>query len=233
MRKFFISDIHGHYEPFIEVLEAAKFKPGVDILIVGGDMIDRGPDSGLVIKKVKQLMDRHPHHTFALMGNHEEMVRYYLEGISHMWSLHGGVEASKSFKEVFKANKTELNEHINWMLNLPLIMEDEDGIYCHAGIDFSTDLDNQSRDVLWMNTNELFALTIDEILDYTGDKKIYRGHNPVTEVKTDMARVCCDLGMGVFPNDLAALALIDITNQEYYRFCAKTSQVTQHRFVLF
>ncbi|PFJ31831.1 metallophosphoesterase family protein [Bacillus thuringiensis] len=232
MRKFFMSDIHGHYTPMMKLLEYVKFNPNEDTIIFGGDMIDRGPDSGKVVKEIKVLQEMYPSNVKAIVGNHEEMLIWYLLGRSSMWLKYGGIEAAKSFNEVFGIKSQEKDEHIEWIMNLPITEQDEDGVYCHAGLDIAYGLEEQPRDVLWMNADELFSYTVDEILDYTNDRKMYRGHNPVHHVKTDMARVCCDLGIGVLEPTYAGLALVDITNQTYYRYSAKSHTISHKKIEL-
>lgn len=60
-----MSDIHGCYEKYREMLELIEFVPR-DTLYVLGDVIDRGPD-GI---KILQDMNGRPN-VFPLLGNHE------------------------------------------------------------------------------------------------------------------------------------------------------------------
>ena len=51
---YFISDIHGEYELFCRLLDKIKFSDN-DVLIVLGDMIDKGNESIRVLKKIYPL----------------------------------------------------------------------------------------------------------------------------------------------------------------------------------
>lgn len=73
MRKFAISDIHGSYYEMMRLLEAVKFNPNIDQLVIVGDMINRGPYSGEVLKEIKRLNEAYEH-VHVTIGNHEEMM---------------------------------------------------------------------------------------------------------------------------------------------------------------
>ena len=63
-----VSDIHGCYDKYIDLLHKINFGPN-DTLYVLGDMIDRGPDG------FKTLLDmaQRPN-VISLLGNHEAMA---------------------------------------------------------------------------------------------------------------------------------------------------------------
>ena len=63
-----ISDIHGCYDEFTELLRKIDFSSD-DTLYVLGDAIDRGPES---IKCLRYIMGASNIH--LLMGNHEQMM---------------------------------------------------------------------------------------------------------------------------------------------------------------
>lgn len=62
---YVISDIHGYYEKYIELLEKFKFSDS-DTLYILGDIIDRGPEP---MKIIKDIMKRE--NVVYLAGNHE------------------------------------------------------------------------------------------------------------------------------------------------------------------
>ncbi len=59
-----IGDIHGCYKEFEDLLEKLDLKKD-DRLILLGDLINRGPDSGRVVELARE------HATASLLGNHE------------------------------------------------------------------------------------------------------------------------------------------------------------------
>jgi serine/threonine protein phosphatase 1 len=243
MRKFFISDIHGHYKEMIALLKHAEFNPSIDTLVFGGDMINRGKDSGLVLLKVKKLCDKYPKNIKAIIGNHEEMMKWYLIRRTNMWLNYGGIEAINSFNKVFgkeqeiwKPHDCQLpypivienevfKEHVEWAINLPMIIEEDEFIFGHAGFNPQQDLFNQSREVLWMINAEWQAHSNKDILNRTKGKKIVHGHYADTYVIDDGARIACDLGAGVLDENEHALALVDLTKNIYYAFYIKKKEI--------
>lgn len=65
-----VGDIHGCHREFAELLDRLKLRPG-DRLILLGDLVNRGPDSGKVIALARQYADR------SLLGNHELRLLNY------------------------------------------------------------------------------------------------------------------------------------------------------------
>lgn len=78
---FCISDIHGHLTQLEEALSRIKEKAAEgDKLILLGDYIDNGPDSGGVLRRVFELQKTYgPEQVIVLRGNHEEMLLEWLD----------------------------------------------------------------------------------------------------------------------------------------------------------
>ena len=73
---FVISDIHGCYDEFEDMLQ--HWDKERQLLILNGDFIDRGPKSLDVLKKVNELRSDYPNQVFTNWGNHEEMFMMVL-----------------------------------------------------------------------------------------------------------------------------------------------------------
>ena len=65
---YVISDIHGHFDEFMEILKMIDFKDS-DELYVLGDCIDKGPKS---IETLLYCLERVNIH--MCLGNHEHMM---------------------------------------------------------------------------------------------------------------------------------------------------------------
>lgn len=78
---FCASDIHGHLTELEEALKRIKDKASEgDRLILLGDYIDRGPNSGGVLRRVFELQKAYgPEQVIILRGNHEEMLLEWLD----------------------------------------------------------------------------------------------------------------------------------------------------------
>ncbi|MCI5146856.1 MAG: serine/threonine protein phosphatase [Candidatus Electrothrix sp. AR3] len=121
-----------------------------------GDYIDRGPDSKGVIEYLLEFKQRHSQ-VYTLMGNHELMLLYYLQGYDTAVFLNvGGQETLESYsidaEDAPKRVKDLLpKEHLHFFTHLPLLWEDQHGIYVHAGVDSDVDLSRQVRSYcLWV-----------------------------------------------------------------------------------
>lgn len=80
MKKFIITDIHGHYEEMLNALNDAGYhKNNPDHLLISlGDLFDRGPASDKVFKYVMSIKNK-----ILIRGNHDLM----LEGLYKSKSL--------------------------------------------------------------------------------------------------------------------------------------------------
>ena len=66
-RIWFTSDIHGHFHLLDEHLRVNRFDSSEDILIIGGDVCDRGPDSQYVLNYLNEPW------VYCVRGNHEQL----------------------------------------------------------------------------------------------------------------------------------------------------------------
>ena len=74
-----MSDIHGFYDAFAQRLEQLGELGGEDKLILLGDYIDYGPESGKVLRRVHELQQALGDRCIVLRGNHEEMLLEWLD----------------------------------------------------------------------------------------------------------------------------------------------------------
>jgi len=65
---YVMSDLHGCYDKYMQMLEKIKFSDN-DTLYILGDIIDRGDDG---IKILLNMMNRN--NTIPILGNHEYMA---------------------------------------------------------------------------------------------------------------------------------------------------------------
>ncbi|RCW44924.1 metallophosphoesterase [Paenibacillus prosopidis] len=147
-RTLVISDIHGCFSPFNDLLELMKYRPGQDQLILLGDFVDRGPRSREVVEQVIGLV--RDDGAIAIQGNHDErLVDVMLERNEQAlikFSRHGGRETAVSYsgisqgaiEYVIDRAKAAVQEnylhHVTFLGELPYYHEDEHFIYVHAGL---------------------------------------------------------------------------------------------------
>ena len=130
-----MGDIHGKLTLLNQLLEKTGYQPGVDRLVLIGDLVDRGENARGVVDRAIELCKEAPDLVTVLKGNYEEMMLDSLvEGdtcAAEVWYYNGGIETLQSYK----AEDGTLRippEHIEFLSELPLRHEDEHAIYVHA-----------------------------------------------------------------------------------------------------
>lgn len=87
-RVFVIGDLDADFEKFINALHSVNFDYENDVLVMLGDVIDRGNDSTKLIKYVIE------HNLIMLLGNHEHMMLASLidkdSDAFELWVQNGG-----------------------------------------------------------------------------------------------------------------------------------------------
>lgn len=140
-RIFILSDIHGQYERFVEILKANHvideeliWQWGDGHLVVLGDVLDRGPkvtEALWLIHKLEKQAEKKGGKVHFSLGNHEMMVlqkdyRYVHE------------KYKKTAEEYFKISITELfgkdTEFGRWFRTKNTIFKINDILFVHAGI---------------------------------------------------------------------------------------------------
>lgn len=143
MRTICISDIHGQYDAFCQLLAAVDYNPAIDRLILLGDYIDSGPHGRQVLEKVMQLT---ANGAIAIRGNHEDAFLSWLAGELPEYpddyraygTLSGYLERSYTpEQDAFTRSfiHKHYSSHITWLQSLPYYFEIPTHIFVHAGID--------------------------------------------------------------------------------------------------
>ncbi|MEK4090937.1 metallophosphoesterase family protein [Viridibacillus sp. FSL H8-0110] len=187
-----ISDIHGELKKFQELLTLANYSPDEDRLVLLGDYIDRGPDSADVLDLIMKLQQNG---AIVLIGNHENLMeKAFTEKTEYAWKHWtercGGKETLLSYgfsKEeiqgigegeqftVPQLQSKKLDEHLAFIKNLHIYIEDEDYIFVHAGIDPHIPVSETEKETLIWIREEFYN-------GYTGSKTIVFGHTPTSNL---------------------------------------------------
>ena len=220
MRTVVISDIHGCYDELKELImvleEKGEYNKSIDRLIFLGDYIDRGKDSRLVVKFIRELQKNNDN-VIALMGNHEDMLLNYYNGIDKTWTFNGYNDTINSYKGFFK----EFEDDVEWMSKLPLYYEDDYFVYVHAGMEADKPLNKQDKwDLLWVR--EPFIFSAEQF-----DKTVVFGHTPsllfnesCMPYRTWGNNVGIDTGC-VFGGNLTALIIDEGEVKKFYQVASK------------
>lgn len=185
---YVMSDIHGDYEKYIQMLDKIHLEES-DTLYVLGDVIDRGP-SGMKI--LRDMMMRA--NVIPLLGNHEYMASLclswlmteiteksvknvdgdILQGLTEWMNVGGEV----SIAEFHKLSRDEQEDIQDYLSEFELFAEVEAGgrkfVLVHAGLDnFSPDRELEDYDL-----SELLFHKPDFDRIYFKDKYLVTGHLP-------------------------------------------------------
>ena len=178
-RVFACADIHGHWYAWKLLLEKAGYNPRNDLLIVLGDLIDRGPDSYKTVQFARELEKEGAK---ILIGNHEVAAHAYSTGTLEetiYFKNYGGSSTVRSYVDQFGIDAlNKLAEDCDWLLNMPLTFELEHYFFCHAGFDVSKPLNEQTEEFVWGTNNFLYK--------ETGiPKLVIFGHNEAIHLRGD------------------------------------------------
>lgn len=183
-----VSDIHGCYDKYLQLLEAINFGPE-DMLFVLGDVIDRGPDGFRILLDMAERFN-----VVGLLGNHEAMAVDALPGIlrsvrqgdgiltrkeadaADLWLCNGGELSLAGFFGLDTDRAQAVWDYLRKML---LYREVKVGnrqfVLVHGGLEgFSPTRpleDYDPDEILWFRPEE------DTV--YYQDKYVVFGHTPV------------------------------------------------------
>lgn len=170
MNIFVISDIHGMYKQFEQLL---TFWNRESKLVLLGDLVDRGPQSLDVVKKAMELKVTYGEQVVFCKGNHEEMLLDFMrfpEIHRRFYFPNGGRETMRSFVDGAPASVKELNpieqvyyvkEHFaNELAFLESGQLSEiigDVLLTHAGFEshFADLSESTEKDFLWVRNHYL------------------------------------------------------------------------------
>ena len=122
-RVIIISDPHGCYAEIMALLMKLNYNPAYDILIIAGDLNDRGPESHKVIQFALSTPN-----VYTIRGNHDNKLLRHLRGNKvHVDSLK---ETLEQLGDMSQAQKDALYMK---MMDFPYIIKAGDNYISHAG----------------------------------------------------------------------------------------------------
>jgi hypothetical protein len=147
-RTILIGDVHGCLAELDELLEQVAYQKTKDRLIFVGDLVDRGPDSAGVVKRVQELGAE------CVLGNHEEK---HLRWKRWEDKVKNG-ESPKNPMARFNEHKIAIQEGLSegdfeWLINLPRTLRvGEHGgrnyVAVHGGLEPKYTFDKQGKQVI-------------------------------------------------------------------------------------
>jgi bis(5'-nucleosyl)-tetraphosphatase (symmetrical) len=123
MTAYAIGDVQGCDEELGELLALMRFDASKDQVYFVGDLVNRGPRSAEVLRRVRALAERGA--ADSVLGNHDFFLIMALEGFS---KLHPGDTLDQVLRE------PDARELVDWLRHRPLLIEHEDAVIVHAGL---------------------------------------------------------------------------------------------------
>ncbi|MCK4552155.1 MAG: metallophosphoesterase [Tenericutes bacterium] len=190
---YIISDIHSQYDLMMEALKKASFDMENEnhILIIAGDILDRGLQGDKTIRFIEQLIikDR----VLGVVGNHDDFLiriltdKFKIEKI--LWNIQKngfrrtldlGFNNNEKYK-VDKASIKRMKENFvkkypvfaSWLINNPIYLIFRNHVIVHGFLDFSLED--------WRNTSRHYAVWTrgyNLMIPDKFEKKLVFGHTP-------------------------------------------------------
>lgn len=194
------SDIHGHIEHLKAVLQKARFD-GDDLLLIVGDMLDKGPKSLETLRYVMKLCAEG--RALVTMGNvdylrltsikytidNPENAQNFLDYINYMNEWKGTCFYKELFNEIgIEPSSTEaitenivavwehFKEEFDFIKSLPTLAESEKYIFVHGGIPHDeSELQSECKDAMKYLKSDAFR---DSALrkGFRFDRQVVCGH---------------------------------------------------------
>lgn len=199
-RILIISDIHGGYDLFVKLLEKVNYTSD-DILFILGDILEKGPDSLKTLRYVMSLYEKG--NVYMVLGNNdhvclhilndEKIDKYpkYLKKIRSIYHDFGeelNVDLSNdnidnvNLRDFNKLIRENYSKELNFIKNLPTIIESEDFLFAHASI---TDYENMNK----LDPYEVMRYDYFMRCNYKLPKMLFVGHYPTVAFVYDKCYV--------------------------------------------
>lgn len=236
MSTYVMSDLHGCYDAYLQMLEKIRFSDE-DMLYVLGDVLDRGPHP---IRILLDLMKRD--NVVCLAGNHEEMaldcLSFLVKEITEdsvealdtemvekllNWQQNGSVPTTDEFHKLDMPTRMAVLDYIGeFDMYEEVYVGDRVYILVHAGLgNFAPD-----KEMWEYELDELVWQRPDYEKQYFPDKYVITGHTPTMLIEGNPRpgyifrqnnHIAIDCGAG-FGGRLGCLCLE--TGEEFYVECS-------------
>ncbi|MFJ3494376.1 polynucleotide kinase-phosphatase [Streptomyces sp. NPDC086091] len=207
-----VGDIHGCAAELEALLGKLGYVDGVHPegrqAVFVGDLVDRGPDSPAVLRRVMGMVKAG--HALCVPGNHENKFGRHLRGRT-VQPTHGLAETIEQMAGESDAFRAEVREFIDGLVS-HYVLDGGRLVVCHAGLPEKYHGRTSGR----VRSHALYGETTGETdefglpvrypwaEDYRGRAAVVYGHTPVPEATWINNTICLDTG-AVFGGKLTAL----------------------------
>lgn len=223
-----IGDIHGCAAELESLLGKLGYADGVHPegrqAVFVGDLVDRGPDSPGVLRRVMSMVASG--NALCVPGNHENKYGRYLKG-RNVQHTHGLAETVEQMEEESEEFRAEVRRFIDSLVS-HYVLDGGRLVVCHAGLPEKYHGRTSGR----VRSHALYGETTGETdefglpvrypwaEDYRGRAAVVYGHTPVPEATWLNNTICLDTG-AVFGGRLTALRwpereLVDVPAEQVW-----------------
>lgn len=193
---YVISDIHGQYDMFIELLDKIQLQD-TDMLYILGDILDRGP---YPIKTLMKLMEMP--NAICLVGNHElmalECLEFLMKEIIEMsieeldekmldnlvtWQYNGSKSTINEFRQLDSETRRDVIDFIkDFLIYEEIAVNGKNYLLVHAGLgNYLPDKDIEDYSI-----HEIIWTRADYDVQYFKDTYVVTGHTPTQTIKDNL-----------------------------------------------
>ena len=183
-----VSDIHGNLPFFQALMDKIELTPE-DILILLGDLLEKGRDSLALLRRLMALAKTH--NLFPVCGNCDELVLNFFETDSmdqrffasylpqhpesaiRQMAREGGFEQLEDLPRLRRDLRAAFPAERAWLKSLPTVLETEHLVFVHGGVPALEGMEELERWRCMKNDNFLGQ-------GHAFDKWVIVGHWPVT-----------------------------------------------------
>lgn len=207
-----VGDIHGCSSELETLLAKLGYEDGVHpegrTAVFVGDLVDRGPDSPGVLRRVMGMVKSG--NALCVPGNHENKLGRYLKG-SKVQRTHGLAETIEQLEAEPEEFVQEVREFIRGLVS-HYVLDGGKLVVCHAGLPEKYHGRTSGR----VRSHALYGETTGETdefglpvrypwaEDYRGKAVVVYGHTPVPDTTWINNTICLDTG-AVFGGRMTAL----------------------------
>lgn len=151
-KTFNIADLHGRHDLLVEAIRRIEeASPSGGTVVFTGDYVDRGPQSRQVIETLMAGPSDPERWTWVcLRGNHEEIMFAGCMGALQWWMPNGGGATLVSYGAKQGGDAREAlalvpEEHLRWIMSLPIMHIDKHRLFVHAGVQAGIPIEDQDE----------------------------------------------------------------------------------------
>ena len=226
---YVVSNIHGDYEKFKELLDKISFSED-DILYILGDIVDFGEGSMELIEDISMRMNVYP-----ICGEHDALAYKMLSGFDDMlkngaspdpdfittmqaWVKKGGQPTLDAFRELDEDMKEGALDYLSDMPAYEIAVTDDgrEFLLVHAGIaNFE-----QGKEFDDYEPEDFYTEALDMDKEYFKNACVVVGHVPTAEMGESKGKILrkgknIAIDCGAYKGGALACLCLD-TNKEYY-----------------